>query len=189
MVARPLGIEPLDDRGARHMFVVVADEPGGEVRARYSYGPSGPAHSPGSLVNLVGTGSPTDLDDAAAWESLQDGGADGVTFTQIDAPDEAVIIAGEHVNAALGTPDNPGTTQYLAPTTPLANLGASDTQSVGNSNTAAMAVAQSARIATSGVGDQQLPRGGVRAPGHGQSHEIPVNQSVIDREVERRSQW
>ncbi|MBL4538803.1 MAG: hypothetical protein JKP96_09035, partial [Oceanicaulis sp.] len=180
LVSRPLGIGALDKRGTRHMFVVVADELGGEVTARYSYGPSGPAYNPGNLVSLSGTGTPTDLDDGLAWESLANGGAEGVSIARINASDDAVMIAGDHVNAVLGTPDRPGTTSYAAATGPVTR------ETSGNSNSAAMAVANAARAASGLDGGQALPQGGgVRAPGHGQSDHIPVNQGVIDASYER----
>ncbi len=179
LVSRPLGIGALDKQGARHMFVVVADELGGEVTARYSYGPSGQIYNPGNLVSLTGTGTPTDLDDRDAWLSLADGGSEGVDFVLIDAPDDAVMIAGAHVNAVLGTPDRPGTTSYAPVTGPITR------RTAGNSNSAAIAVANAARTAAGVEGGQPLPEGGVRAPGHGQADHIPVNQGAIDGAYER----
>ena len=157
LVARPLQEGKKGLVGARHMFVVVADELGGEVTAQYSYGPSNRArlstpngsilNPMGHLVSLAGTGTPTDVDDQNAWTSLAgDQALPGVSAIQIDSSDEAVMAAGQHVNAALGTIENPGPIGYAPVTNPAT------AENVGNSNSGSMAVANAARAAEGRTG-------------------------------------
>lgn len=173
------------------MFVVVADELGGEITAQYSYGPSnraswsnpnmGGLNPMGHLVSLAGTGTATDVGDQNDWASLAGGEAlPGVSSTQIDASDAAVMAAGQHVNAALGTIEKPGPIGYAPVTNPAT------AENVGNSNSGSMAVANAARAAEGRTGTQPLPPG-ARAPGHGQAAHIPINQEAVTRTYERRA--
>lgn len=158
LISRPIGIGSLN-----HMFVVVVDDKTGRVTNRYSYGPQREErHNPGQLVSLTGTDTGTDRDDLRAQTGFLEGKApEGVSGVRIDAPDPAVVEAGNAVDRALGTPENPGGVRYAAGTNPLS---APDR---GNSNSAAYAVANRA----SG-GDQSLPPG-TRNPGWAQHGNVP----------------
>ncbi len=168
LVSRPTGWA-----GQNHAFVVVVDDETGEV-TRYSYGPEGAPHNPGQLVSLTGSGTATDVDDAAAYSAYAEDPAAaaeaGISASQINASDDAVRASGDAVDRALGTPENPGPVKY-APLT-----GPQSTSDYGNSNSAAYAVADRANPDDT----QSLPPG-TRNPGWGQSDHIPDDCS--DRET------
>lgn len=167
LVARAINFADSD-----HMFVVVADELGGEVQHQFLFGPehgfnpfTGDQGAFGSLVALQGTETPTNADDMAAWQSLANGGADGVSITPINADDQPVIDAGQAVTQALGTPDNPGNTAYY----PVTNPG---TVSNGcNSNCGAYGTATRALQNDGSAATQSLPPG-ARTPGWGQTDHV-----------------
>jgi RHS repeat-associated protein len=159
-------------KGVNHTFIVVADELGGDIKARFTYGPDkaiNAVSSEGKLVSLTNTGAVADRADVKSWAELSDpdkAAKAGIVVSRIDAPDEKVIEAGQQVNSALGTPSDPGNIGYVATTNPATIHG------YANSNSATFAVAQMA----SG-GNATLPKG--RSPGWGQY------QRVID-EVKKK---
>jgi len=108
LVSRPLSM-PLG-LVANHMFVMVVNDNTGQV-TRFSYGPQGRISDPGKLVNLTGSGSPTDNDDAfyGAVFLMGEGAAAqmGVAGVKINASDETVLAAGKELSDFLGTPANP----------------------------------------------------------------------------------
>ncbi len=110
LVSRPLGSKLAKKHN--HMFVAVRNNETGATR-RFSYGPQGnPIFSPGKVVSHTGTGTDTDTDDQQAMESFLEGvdsgeGSGDIAGVQIDASDTDVIAAGEAVDTALGTVDNP----------------------------------------------------------------------------------
>ncbi len=156
LVARPAML------GASHMFVIVVDDSTGEIW-QYSFGPQG---GPGNLGQLVlNTDSIAATDRAAFNTFLADPEAarsDGISATTINASDDAVRASGDAIAAALGTKDNPGDIRYVV--VPDKRSGPDR----GNSNSAAYAVADRANPDDA----QSLPPG-VRAPGWGQSGNIP----------------
>jgi RHS repeat-associated protein len=161
LVSRPITVAGV--HVADHMFVAVSPTPGGALTARFSYGPSQDMNlldrrTLGSLVSLTDTGTPTDQDDAAAWEWTANSdlaSSRGIYSTRIDAPDAAVISAGRATDAALGKPNSPGPIKYaLTPPNGSANA---------NSNSAARSVAEQA------TGRSQAVPAGVTVPGAGQS--------------------
>jgi RHS repeat-associated protein len=166
--------------GVRHMSVVVADRLGGDVRARYSYGPSnGRSLISNQLVSHTGSRSPTDIDDTRAWRSLRNSdqaARDGTTAARIAAPDSAVVAAGTRVDNAVGTIARPGPTDYRPLPTPYITP-----QGVGNSNSAAYAVAELAVKSQNPNANQPLPSG-AWAPGWGQWGNIKEgNHFLSDR--------
>jgi RHS repeat-associated protein len=93
-----------------HAFVVVVDD-NGAVTAQYSSGPQrGILGFRGKLVSH-GRGTRLYEADAKAFKSLQNSSPDvarlNISAVKINASDPTVIAAGEAVNAALGTVDNP----------------------------------------------------------------------------------
>ena len=153
--------------GANHMFVLVVDDDTGEIKARYSYGPS--SSGPGKkLVSLTDTDTKTNItDDKAAKAFLADpeqAAKDGISAAKIDASDEAVMDAGEKMNEALGSRENPGDTRYF--------LVPREGGSGANSNSAAYGVAQNAVQSENPGGTQSLPPG-TRNPGWGETGNIP----------------
>ncbi|HEY2346995.1 MAG TPA: RHS repeat-associated core domain-containing protein [Xanthomonadaceae bacterium] len=132
----------------KHTFVVVANKPGGNIKADFHYGPSGPPGktltSGTKLVSLTGTNTETALTDAKAFQALSDPAAAskaGITMTKINATDDSVIAAGNAVDKALGTLDHPGDMQYW-PTPSSGNF------MEANSNSAAAAVVDMAQKAS-----------------------------------------
>ncbi len=153
--------------GANHMFVLVVDDDTGEIKARYSYGPS--SSGPGKkLVSLTDTDTKTNItDDKSAKAFLADpeqAAKDGISAAKIDASDEAVMDAGEKMNEALGSRENPGDTRYF--------LVPREGGSGANSNSAAYGVAQNAVQSENPGGTQPLPPG-TRNPGWGETGNIP----------------
>ncbi len=169
LVSRPIG------GGLNHMFVVVADELGGEPKARFSYAPS--SILDGNLVSHSASANQdtrTNIDDVASWEALGTDDPGNVSAIRINAPDDLVIEVGQAVDGALGTLDNPGNTDYdMIPH--FANDGA-------NSNAAAYRVADTSSV-RAGNGNQPLPRG-TRNPGWGQSDRVPAQTNQERPEVE-----
>jgi RHS repeat-associated protein len=152
--------------GLRHMSVVVASCLGCTPYARFSYGPAyGRNLISNRLVSHTGSRSETDVADRQAWRSLrhsQQAAENGTTAVRIDASDRAVIDAGHRVNRDLGTIAHPGPTAYRALPSPILTPNG-----VGNSNTAAYAVATLAVQSENPNATQPLPPGRW-APGWGQ---------------------
>jgi hypothetical protein len=148
--------------GLNHSFVVVADNVNSPIRARFSYGPD--RRLDGVLVSHSASENQTtgtNQGDILAWQAVMNGTAadNGIVLSEINATDPEVITAGNAIDAALGTLENPGNTDYdMLPH--ARNDGA-------NSNSAAIAVAERASGA-----EQPLPRG-TRNPGHAQSDRVP----------------
>jgi RHS repeat-associated protein len=168
LVSRPTGYG-----NANHMFVLVTDDTTGEVRARYSYGPS--RLVAGRLVSLTGTNTGTNLDDhnaAAAFLANPDAAGElGISAASINASDDAVIAFGRAADAALGTPDNPQGIAYAPLTNPLSG------QNAANSNSAAYGVANAAVRSENPGATQSLPPGS-RNPGWGQGDHVPISGVV-----------
>ncbi|MEQ8433851.1 MAG: RHS repeat-associated core domain-containing protein [Oceanicaulis sp.] len=168
LISRPTGYG-----NANHMFVLVTDGATGEVRARFSYGPS--RLVAGRLVSLTGTNSGTNLDDhnaAAAFLANPDAAGElGISAASINASDDAVIAFGRAADAALGTPDNPQGIAYAPLTNPLSG------QNAANSNSAAYGVANAAVRSENPGAIQSLPPGS-RNPGWGQGDHVPISGVV-----------
>jgi len=151
-----------------HAFVVIVDDQTGEV-TRFSFGPSSSSlANPGQLVDLSGSDTSIDRDDARYTEQFlanPNARGDGISGVRINAPDADVRSAGESVSRSLGTRENPGQTPYAA----VPEIGPSDS---ANSNTAAYAIADGAVKAGDPNAQQPLPYG-VRNPGWGVGDRIP----------------
>lgn len=173
LVARPLS----GTSNAHHMFVVVAPSPGAAPIARFSYGPDD--GDPQKLVNLTGSRTDTNRDDANAWSEMSDSWSaqeKGIHSLRIDASDADVIAAGEHLNSVLGNVEEPGNFQYtLIPSRP----------GTYNSNSAAIQVVLDA----TGKGNapsifpanERLP-GNVNAPGAATANSLPSRPQSLDRD-------
>jgi len=151
--------ESIPGTGANHTFVVVADKLGGEVTARFSYGPT-PTFpgflGAGTLVELSGSKAVADVSDAKAWASLSDPSAAakaGNFAVQIPASDANVIAAGRAVDTALGTKQNPGNVGY----SPNAHVWTPDGKA--NSNSASHALVDNAVARSGGDQSQVKPKG------------------------------
>lgn len=131
IVTRPIGNTLYT---ADHNFVVVADKPGGPIRARFSYGPS--MREGGQLVSATGSHNDTDNGDLAAWGASTNP-LSGIRMEPIPAGDAAVIAAGHSLDSYLGTPSHPGAVPYFA----VPEIWPSN---YANSNTAAAGVANEA---------------------------------------------
>lgn len=94
-----------------HCFILVTNDNGSQ-RARFSYGPQrNDIWNPGKLVETNNSGTNTDLDDAAAVESGK-GVFRTIKLNGLGFEDDAVVASGERVDRAVGTPENPGPTDY-----------------------------------------------------------------------------
>jgi RHS repeat-associated protein len=172
--------------GIRHMSVVVADCLGCFATARFSYGPAyGRNLISNRLVSHNRTRSETDVEDRRAWRTLRnsrEAAEVGTTAVRIEASDRAVIDAGNRVNRDLGTIAHPGPTAYRALPSPILTPNG-----VGNSNTAAYAVAMLAVQSENPNATQPLPEG-TWAPGWGQWQGIIEGAHYLgDPCVNRRS--
>jgi RHS repeat-associated protein len=140
--------------GPEHMFTVVAPRLGARNEVRYSYGPDWRGPAGGNLVSMTGTGTPTDVADSQAWSALsnpQAAAEAGVTAVPIDASDGSIIVAGDGMNALVGTLEQPAGITYAPLEGPLSASG------TGNSNTASYGVAQEAGMLEHGEYTQPLP--------------------------------
>jgi hypothetical protein len=91
----------------------------------------------------------------AAWSALTNpktAATSGITAAKISAPDGTVSKYGKIVSDRLGTAENPGKINYGPVTNPLSR------SDIGNSNTAAYAVADAASE-EAGSGEQKVPTG------------------------------
>jgi RHS repeat-associated protein len=107
LISRPV-LNPLNGQpsGYHHTFVVIGDSLN-SITTRYSYGP-GTGNTSGLLVNLTGSGTPTDEDDLAALAIAARGGSSNVTAFEISdtAEDDAAIVErSEGITAMLGSWD------------------------------------------------------------------------------------
>jgi RHS repeat-associated protein len=163
LVSRRTGFRDHRGRPLNHMFVVNVDDNTGKV-TRFSYGPQGPIWNTGKLVSLTGSRTKTDRDDGRAWDKYSSdpgaAAADGISVSDIDASDDAVIAYGEATDKALGDRKNPGPISYLALTNPKAKKNAA------NSNSAAYGIANGAVQSENPGATQPLPSG-TRNPGWG----------------------
>ncbi len=144
---------------ADHGFVVVADYPGGPVKAIFSY----------TDINGTLKSSSNDISkdstlrrDVSIWKGLDtpESKKIGSTFNVIDATDASIIEAGTAVDKSLQS----GEVGYSA----LPAL----TPSGCNSNCGAAAVVNTAREASGNPGDHPTPENSRWAPGRDQSDRI-----------------
>lgn len=146
---------------ADHGFVIVADYPGGPIKAIFSY-----TDIDGTLQSSRNDTTPdsTFRADVRAWQSVDTDAAQeqGITYNVIDAPNDAAIIeAGRAVDATL----QGGDVGYSA----LPAL----TPEGCNSNCGAAAVANiPTRESTGTSAAHPAPEGSRWAPGRDQSHRI-----------------
>lgn len=147
------------DGRADHGFVVVADYPGGPVKAIYSY-----TDVDGTLKssrNDTSNGS-TFKNDIKVWQGLDTKASEkaGTTFNIIDATDELIVTAGTAVDKSLQA----GGVGYSA----IPAL----TPSGCNSNCGAAAVANTAKEGSGNLGEHPAPENSRWAPGRDQSDRI-----------------
>ena len=148
---------------ADHMFVVVADKYGGTPKAQFDYGPQRESvMNPGQLVELHGTTMGTRVDDDKAWHGDPSSHAHSEV---INAPDAAVIAAGNKMDTALGTPAKPGEVKYS-----ITPNGSHE----GNSNGGAYDVANGAVQSARPGAPAMKPPAGSNTPGW----DHPINQGA-----------
>ncbi|WP_233503531.1 RHS repeat domain-containing protein [Sphingomonas psychrotolerans] len=144
---------------ADHAFIVVADYPGGPIKAIFSY-----SDIDGSLKSSWNDTSrdSTLRADVAVWNSLDTPKQQeiGATFNIIDATDQSLVASGNAVNRTLQS----GEVGYSA----LPAL----TPSGCNSNCAAAAVANIAKEDNDDPSDHPAPANSRWAPGRAQSDRI-----------------
>jgi RHS repeat-associated protein len=174
--------------GFNHTFIVVSDSLGGEIIARFSYGPS---NGPVGAV-LAGTGSLVEAGERSIvagadidnWRSLSGEKNFGVSAQQIDASDEAILAMGKAVSSLLGTRGEPGPYTYVAlPGAAISTTAPGGVSKLANSNSATHAIIVGARRLDGRDGDVSPP--GLSAPGWGEYDRILSGLSG----EERRRRW
>jgi len=106
---------------SKHMFVAVSNKPGGNLKAEFSYGPTGSQFESltgqSKLVSTTGDpNNPTTKLDREAWQMLSDPDAAkkaGITIEKIKATDAQVIGAGTAQDEKHGSLARPGNVTYL----------------------------------------------------------------------------
>lgn len=144
---------------ADHGFVVVADYPGGPIRAIFSYTDiNGTLRSSANDISADGTLRV----DVGVWNNLGTPSSteSGTTFNIIDATDQAIVESGNSVDRSLQS----GEVGYSA----IPAL----TPSGCNSNCGAAAVANISREQSENPGEHPAPDNSRWAPGRAQSERI-----------------
>lgn len=175
-----LGSRPVIGPGGKtldHLFVIIADKPGGTITDQFSSGPEGLFLNPFSKKSLFGNlvsypdskSSDTFADDTAAFKSLANGNTKTSALIRIDASDDAVRAAGKAISETLGTIGNSNTNLKYIPITSKVSG-----KNTCNSNCGGYGIAQLARQSEGKTGNQKLPENSA-PPGYKQF------QRILDR--------